>query len=236
MTPLRLTASDQSIAWSADYKAFGEVSVSGDISNNLRFPGQWSDGESELYYNHIRYYNSQAGRYISIDPILYIFFRQQGFHIYTYVKNNPLINIDIYGLFCIPWFPATKQDAIEYLGDPYGVRLAWPACAIYRPKLRYYVMWEKRRQLCCFEEDEKCKKGSKKCEIKVLDENWQYVGRTDPVRIGAERIVTGFIGDLGNGKMCLPFEKDAGPIKVLGQGPGFPTPNPPITPQPSWVK
>ena len=114
MTPLRLTASDQSIAWSADYKAFGEVSVSGDISNNLRFPGQWSDGESELYYNHNRYYISQLSIYTSKDPyndLNYlstirvnmndynlIIGRLSRFGLYNYSLNNPVIKLDPKGL------------------------------------------------------------------------------------------------------------------------------------------
>ncbi|WP_274541161.1 RHS repeat-associated core domain-containing protein [Escherichia sp. MOD1-EC7003] len=35
----------------------------------LRFPGQYEDEESGLYYNRFRYYDCSSGQYISPDPI-----------------------------------------------------------------------------------------------------------------------------------------------------------------------
>lgn len=71
MTPLRLTASDQSIAWSGDYKAFGEVTLTtSTITNNLRFPGQFTSEQSSLVYNFYRDYSPAIGRYLMQDPLV----------------------------------------------------------------------------------------------------------------------------------------------------------------------
>lgn len=35
----------------------------------IGFPGQWADNENGLSYNRFRYYNAEAGQYVSPDPI-----------------------------------------------------------------------------------------------------------------------------------------------------------------------
>jgi RHS repeat-associated protein len=60
-----------------------------------RWPGQYEDEETGLYYNRFRYYDPRAGRYISQDPIgLY-----GGTALYAYV-HDPLAWIDVFGLNC----------------------------------------------------------------------------------------------------------------------------------------
>ena len=56
-----------------------------------RFPGQYFDKETNLYYN-FRYYEPETGRYISPDPIGLA----GGINIYGYVEQNPLSLIDPY--------------------------------------------------------------------------------------------------------------------------------------------
>ena len=71
-TPQRLTsAADGAVVWSAGYAAFGAVVVdpSSTVENNLRFPGQYADAETGLYWNFQRYYDPQGGRYTQVDPI-----------------------------------------------------------------------------------------------------------------------------------------------------------------------
>jgi len=95
-TPQILTdATTAAIVWQADYKPFGETTIiTATIENNLRFPGQYYDGESQLHYNYFRDYDSSTGRYVESDPIGLT----AGMNTYMYVLSNPLRNIDIFGL------------------------------------------------------------------------------------------------------------------------------------------
>ncbi|WP_052959284.1 RHS repeat-associated core domain-containing protein [Hafnia alvei] len=62
-------------------------------SCRLRFPGQYEDDESGLFYNRYRYYDGDTGQYVSPDPIGLV----GGTNPYSYVVN-PLKWIDPLGL------------------------------------------------------------------------------------------------------------------------------------------
>jgi RHS repeat-associated protein len=95
-TPQRMTDSSGTVVWSADYKPFGEATVTvSTITNNLRFPGQYYDSESGLNYNYFRDYNPAIGRYNEADPIGL----DGGLNSFVYVQNNPVNRIDPFGLF-----------------------------------------------------------------------------------------------------------------------------------------
>lgn len=95
-TPQALTDANQQVVWQGEYSPFGEVSESVNaVTQNLRFPGQYFDRETELHYNYFRTYNSTTGRYIESDPIGLI----AGPNTYSYGSNSPILNIDLLGLF-----------------------------------------------------------------------------------------------------------------------------------------
>ena len=97
-TPQLLTDATGKIAWSAVYRPFGETAhVGGAVAFNLRFPGQYFDQETGLYYNYHRDYDPSLGRYIQSDPISL----QGGWNTYTYVGGNSLKYADPYGLIAL---------------------------------------------------------------------------------------------------------------------------------------
>lgn len=104
--PREATNANGTIVWRWHGDAFGakagdkpaiERDVDGDgkkIEISLRFPGQYHDRESGLWYNHYRDYDAKLGRYIQSDPIGLL----GGPNRYTYVSNKPVTLIDPMGL------------------------------------------------------------------------------------------------------------------------------------------
>ena len=89
-----INASTQQVVWSWDPDAFGAIQPTGSVTINLRFPGQYYDQQSGLYYNHNRYYNPELGRYMEPDPTGL----EAGLNPYSYVSNNPVNSVDPTGL------------------------------------------------------------------------------------------------------------------------------------------
>jgi RHS repeat-associated protein len=86
-----MTDSSGAVVWAADYKPFGEATVTtSTITNNLRFPGQYFDADTGLSYNYYRDYNPITGRYIEADPIGL----EGGINLFTYAEGSPLTRTD----------------------------------------------------------------------------------------------------------------------------------------------
>ena len=94
-TPQLATDSGQTVAWQAAYGPFGQASVSGSITQNLRFPGQYYDVETGWSHNGFRDYIPQLGRYAEPDPLGRA---GSGNDLYGYVGDNAENFVDPLGL------------------------------------------------------------------------------------------------------------------------------------------
>jgi len=99
-TPQELTDSQGNMAWTAQYKAWGQVTEQRSdwarqhgVMNPIRFQGQYHDHETGLHYNRYRYYDPGVGRFVSQDPISYA----GGINLYIYAPN-PVLWTDPWGL------------------------------------------------------------------------------------------------------------------------------------------
>jgi len=63
----------------------------------LRFPGQYFDRETDLFYNYHRNYSSRIARYVEADPIGI----RGALNVYSYVGGQPLTGADPLGLFLL---------------------------------------------------------------------------------------------------------------------------------------
>lgn len=100
-TTRSITDQSGTVQWRWDAGPFGEIQPDsgpdGDsvpLEFNLRFPGQYFDAETGLYYNYFRYYDPSTGRYITSDPIGL----KGGLNTYGYALQNPLKYFDTDGL------------------------------------------------------------------------------------------------------------------------------------------
>lgn len=91
-TPLRATNAAGELVWEAEHSSLGAATLSSDnrLTNNLRYAGQYFDGESGLHYNTRRYYDPIAGRYITADPIGI----SGGWNLYDYANGDPANQLD----------------------------------------------------------------------------------------------------------------------------------------------
>ena len=111
-TPQKITDSAQTVVWSGSYEPFGEVEETVNlVENNIRFPGQYADGETGLHYNYFRDYDPSLGRYVESDPIGLI----AGNNTFVYVGSNSIVFSDRTGLICwvVPLGPPSKENQIS---------------------------------------------------------------------------------------------------------------------------
>jgi RHS repeat-associated protein len=94
-TPERLIGGDGSVACELLRKAWGETEARADgkASSSIRFQGQYEDEETGLCLNRFRYYDPEAARFTSPDPIGLL----GGVHGYAYPRN-PTGWVDTFGL------------------------------------------------------------------------------------------------------------------------------------------
>jgi RHS repeat-associated protein len=93
--PHQITDASQNVVWFWDHDPFGSGAPTGTLTYALRFPGQFYDPLTGLYYNGFRDYDSATGRYIESDPIGL----GGGINTYAYGRGNPLTRVDPFGFW-----------------------------------------------------------------------------------------------------------------------------------------
>ena len=83
------------------YDVWGTVtSVTGDLAstigqiNPFRYRGYYYDAETGWYYLNARYYDPNVGRFLSPDVILGANGGLQGYNLFAYCNNNPVMFVD----------------------------------------------------------------------------------------------------------------------------------------------
>ena len=86
-----MTAANQSVSGTITFEGFGQtVATTGSSSNPYMFKGAWgyrNDGDAGLHHVGARYYDAQAGRFITRDTYL-------DQHPYLYCEHNPVSSAD----------------------------------------------------------------------------------------------------------------------------------------------
>jgi RHS repeat-associated protein len=126
-TPRAITDESQRVVWRwENTEPFGKSPPEEDPDGDgvpfempLRFPGQYFDAETGLFYNYFRDYDPAIGRYVQPDPLGVLTTRRPtpatGLnHIYGYVNQNPLRWSDPLGL--VKWSGWGRSLAL----GPYG--------------------------------------------------------------------------------------------------------------------
>ncbi|WP_354401745.1 RHS repeat-associated core domain-containing protein [Variovorax sp. OAS795] len=148
-TPRRLSNASGQAVWQWSYSAFGEEKPTiaknrfanldttpnpgttnlSAVKFNLRYPGQYADEESGLFYNGFRTYSPTIGRYTQGDPIGL----GGGWNRFGYVGGNPLGATDRAGLDWDCYIPGGCVYRPQ-LFSPEGVPIAPPAASWPKPR------------------------------------------------------------------------------------------------------
>ncbi|MGJ7529172.1 RHS repeat-associated core domain-containing protein [Variovorax sp. GB1P17] len=151
-TPRKLTNADGRAVWQWSYSAFGEDKPTlarnrfanpettpnpgstnlSEVRFNLRYPGQYADEESGLFYNYFRSYDPRTGRYPQGDPIGL----RGGWNRFGYVGSNPLGFTDRRGL-AQDWtcyVPGGCVASPPPLVDPDGLPISPPGVSWPQPR------------------------------------------------------------------------------------------------------
>jgi RHS repeat-associated protein len=103
-----LTNAAGAFAQTYTYDSFGKITNStGTLTNPFRYTGREFDTETGLYYYRARYFDPNAGRFLSEDPIRF----NGGVNLYAYVSNNSPNLGDPNGLLQVCCRPAHQAFA-----------------------------------------------------------------------------------------------------------------------------
>lgn len=120
-----ITGSTPAEIQTLDYFAFGGVRINdkaGSFDEQVEYAGSERDHDTGLNYMQARYYNSEAGRFLSQDAMFWapsteLLIDPQQQNSYSYARNNPLKYIDPTGMFSISTGTVEKGDTLKAITD-----------------------------------------------------------------------------------------------------------------------
>ncbi|MEL6852460.1 MAG: DUF6531 domain-containing protein, partial [Bacteroidota bacterium] len=112
-TPIGMYDVAGQAVFSAEMSVYGQLrNLEGDRNAcPFRFPGQYEDEETGLYYNRFRYYDPSSGGYSSPDPVRH----WGGLNFYSYV-SEPNLYVDPFGWEDL-WYRALSQSDMDSLNS-----------------------------------------------------------------------------------------------------------------------
>jgi RHS repeat-associated protein len=118
---LRSSSAAGAVVASQRYDAWGRIEAGGTVAH-ASFAGREWDAETGLFYNRTRYYDPNAGQFISEDPLGWA----GGLNLYRYVSDAPTLLVDPTGMAPQPYDDADYQCL---LCTVYAETRGKPACA-----------------------------------------------------------------------------------------------------------
>lgn len=114
-SPVAVTNATGQVTDRSTYEPYGQTI--GKSLDGVGFTGHVTDASSGLVYMQQRYYDSQTGRFLSVDPITALSNPTDGFNRYWYANNNPYAYTDPDGRQAfghqksddIPWWNVTAR-------------------------------------------------------------------------------------------------------------------------------
>jgi RHS repeat-associated protein len=113
-TPTEMYDELGALAWKMQLDVFGVPSFEAGGAEECpwRWPGQYEDGETGLYYNRWRFYSPATGRYTSADPLRYA----AGVAAHAYVEDV-WTQVDPHGLHIASGVLTDSQGTVHNLGN-----------------------------------------------------------------------------------------------------------------------
>jgi RHS repeat-associated protein len=178
--PRLYTDSSMNLVWSGEFKPFGELfNENGQVSNWVRFIGQWENVETDYFYNYFRDYDPTLGRYLQSDPIGL----NAGVNTYTYVLNDPINGVDPFGLseqdvLLIESFSQTAINEMTHNKNRISNGLRNNHCRSYNNSPLCLDIEKPDVLKDCGEQTNYIiRKLNKLKEDNILDDNWEFVFR-----------------------------------------------------------
>ncbi|WP_158813304.1 RHS repeat-associated core domain-containing protein [Methylocapsa sp. S129] len=93
--PIMVTDSTGASVWQAIWTPFGAPqAITGTLTYDARFPGQWFQIESGLNWNWNRHYDPSTGRYVQVDPVGLATLLSDRPSVYAYARSSPNVWVD----------------------------------------------------------------------------------------------------------------------------------------------